>query len=55
MRTKIYGSLRGMIGWSQEYNARGVVNRSYVEAFGGLDEEENKRPYDEALAKGDSG
>jgi nitronate monooxygenase len=32
-----------------------VVNRSYVEALGGLDEEENKKPYDEALAKGDAG
>ena len=26
-----------------------------MEALGGLDEEENKKPYDEALAKGDAG
>ena len=55
MRTKIYDSLRGTTGWSQGYNARGVVNRSYVEALGGLGEEENKKLYDEALAKGDAG
>ncbi|OCK95402.1 uncharacterized protein K441DRAFT_705189 [Cenococcum geophilum 1.58] len=53
--TKIYDSLRGAIGWSQGYNARGVVNRSYVEALGWLDEEENKKLYNEALAKGDAG
>ena len=55
MRTKIYDSLRGTTGWSQGYNARGAVNRSYVEALSGLGEEENKMLYDEALAKGDAG
>ncbi|OCL12279.1 putative oxidoreductase [Glonium stellatum] len=55
VRTKVYDSLRGTTGWSQGYNARGVVNRSYVEALGGLDEEENKKLYEEALKKGDAG
>jgi len=55
VRTKIYDYLRGTTGWPQGYNARGVVNRSYVEALGGLDEEENRKLYGEALAKGDTG
>ncbi|KAJ4370695.1 hypothetical protein N0V83_005216 [Neocucurbitaria cava] len=51
VRTKVYDQLRGT-NWAETHNARGVVNRSYVDAVGGMDEEENRRLYEEEMGKG---
>lgn len=55
VRTKVYDNLRGTTGWAETHNGRGIVNRSYVDAVAGMDEEENKRLYAEEMGKGDSG
>ncbi|CAO2648974.1 Nn.00g099230.m01.CDS01 [Neocucurbitaria sp. VM-36] len=54
VRTKVYDRLRGT-NWAETHNARGIVNRSYVDAMGGMDEEENKRLYGEEMERGDEG
>lgn len=55
VRTKVYDNLRGTTGWAESHNGRGIVNRSYVDAVGGMDDEENKRLYQEEMGKGDKG
>jgi nitronate monooxygenase len=54
VRTKVYDTLRGT-NWAESHNARGIVNRSYVDAVSGMDMEENRRLYDEEVKKGDQG
>ena len=54
-RTKLYDKLRGTMDWPTRYGGRGVVNDSYHDAAKGMEFEENKRLYDEALEKGDEG
>ncbi|KAF1987841.1 putative oxidoreductase [Aulographum hederae CBS 113979] len=51
VRTSVYDQLRGTTGWPKEHNARGLINLSYTESLGGLDMDENKKMYDEALQK----
>ncbi|KAH7402002.1 hypothetical protein DE146DRAFT_652148 [Phaeosphaeria sp. MPI-PUGE-AT-0046c] len=55
VRTKVYDNLRGTTGWAESHNARGIVNRSYFDAVEGMDDEENKRLYQEEMGKGDDG
>ncbi|OCK82743.1 inosine monophosphate dehydrogenase [Lepidopterella palustris CBS 459.81] len=55
VRTKVYDTLRGTTGWAEGYNARGLINKSFVDAAEGMGEEENKRLYQEELAKGNRG
>jgi len=55
MRTSVYDKVRGTDGWPETYNARGVLNHSFWDHAKGMDEEENKRLYEEALKKGDDG
>ncbi|KAF1914998.1 hypothetical protein BDU57DRAFT_531373 [Ampelomyces quisqualis] len=55
VRTKVYDHLRGTTGWAETHNARGIVNRSYFDAVGGMDVEENKRLYEAEMEKGDEG
>ncbi|KKY25626.1 putative 2-nitropropane dioxygenase [Phaeomoniella chlamydospora] len=51
-RSKVYDHARGIYGWPAEYDGRGVVNRSYVDAVEkGVDEGEIKRLYEEAVVK----
>ncbi|KAF2441277.1 NPD-domain-containing protein [Karstenula rhodostoma CBS 690.94] len=54
-RSKIYDNLRGIAGWAETHNARGVINKSYVDAMAGMDEEENQKLYEEEVKKGDAG
>lgn len=54
-RTTVYDILRGATGWPEHYNARGIINQSYLDAKDGIVTEENKRLYAEALEKGDQG
>lgn len=53
VRTRLYDSLRGTHGWPAEYGGRGVVNRSWWDAEGGMGMEENTRRYNEALKTGE--
>jgi nitronate monooxygenase len=55
LRTKVYDNLRGTTGWAETHNARGIVNKSYFDALGGMNEEENKKLYQEEMQKGDEG
>lgn len=56
VRTTVYDRVRGIHGWPERYNGRGIVNRSYVDAVeGGMDDEENRRLYAEELKVGDRG
>lgn len=55
VRTKVYDNLRGTTGWAETHNARGVINKSYFDAMGGMNEEENKRLYEMEMGIGDEG
>lgn len=55
VRTSIYDRLRGTSGWPKSYNARGVINKTYVDHEAGVMEEENQRLYNEAMKLGDEG
>ena len=55
VRTKVYDNLRGTTGWAETYNGRGIINKSYTDALAGMDEDENKKLYGEAMGKGDAG
>lgn len=54
-RTTIYDRVRGTSGWPSSYNGRGILNRSYLDDLNGMEEEENKRLYAEAVKMGDEG
>lgn len=55
VRSSVYDTLRGTTNWPENYGGRGVVNASYHDALSGVDWEENKRKYAEALKMGDEG
>ncbi|KAF2134162.1 inosine monophosphate dehydrogenase [Dothidotthia symphoricarpi CBS 119687] len=53
VRTKVYDTLRGTTGWAETHNARGVINRGYVDAEAGMAEEEGRRLYALEMQRGD--
>ncbi|KAF1929817.1 inosine monophosphate dehydrogenase [Didymella exigua CBS 183.55] len=55
VRTKAWDNARGTKGWAETHNGRGIVNRTYTDAVGGMADEENKRLYEEDVKKGDQG
>jgi nitronate monooxygenase len=54
VRTKVYDSLR-RTNWAESHNARGLVNKTFEDAVGGVSEEENRKLYEEEVNKGDEG
>ena len=54
IRTGVYDTLRGT-EWPGEYNGRGIINQSYLDAQKGMVTTENKSLYEEALQRGDNG
>lgn len=54
-RTSVYDILRGIHGWPDRYNGRGIINQSFLDAQNGVSIEDNKTLYNEALQKGDKG
>ncbi|KAJ4133824.1 hypothetical protein NW768_005413 [Fusarium equiseti] len=54
-RTMLYNHLRGTMGWPEQYSPRGIVNQSFHDHLAGVDFEELKRRYDEAVKTGDKG
>ncbi|KAI4249867.1 MAG: hypothetical protein LQ352_005518 [Teloschistes flavicans] len=55
VRTKVYDTLRGTVGWPDRIGGRGIINQSFLDAENGIVTEENKKAYAEALQKGDLG
>ena len=54
VRTSVYDTLRGTV-WPRQYDGRGIINQSYLDAQNGMIIDENKRLYGVALQKGDHG
>lgn len=55
IRTKVWDNARGTTGWAETHNGRGIINKTYTDAQGGMADEENKRLYEEHVKKGDQG
>ena len=56
VRSTVYDRVRGILGWPERYDGRGVINESYVDSVErGLSDEENRWLYDEETKKGDAG
>ncbi|KAF2150156.1 inosine monophosphate dehydrogenase [Myriangium duriaei CBS 260.36] len=55
VRTHVYDHCRGITSWPDRYGGRGVVNASYKDHEEGMDMQENKKLYDQAVEKGDEG
>ncbi|QDS72842.1 hypothetical protein FKW77_007031 [Venturia effusa] len=55
IRSSVYDELRGTTDWDPKYGGRGVTNKSYDDAIAGMDFEENKKLYAEAVEQGDQG
>ncbi|KAL2129355.1 hypothetical protein VTI74DRAFT_7904 [Chaetomium olivicolor] len=55
VRTHIYDRVRDIYGWPDRYDGRGLINRTYVDASNGMDEEENRDLYLQEMEKGGSG
>ncbi|KAK2750093.1 hypothetical protein FQN57_004585 [Myotisia sp. PD_48] len=55
VRSTVYDRVRGVYGWPVEYDGRGVVNESFVDAEKGVAEELNRKLYELEMGKGDEG
>ncbi|WEW60097.1 2-nitropropane dioxygenase [Emydomyces testavorans] len=54
-RTTVYDRVRGINRWPEEYDGRGVLNKSFYDAENGMPDEENQRLYEMEMKKGDEG
>ena len=55
VRSKIYDVARGILGWPAAYDARGVANKTYLDALAGMSDKENADLYKSAMEQGDEG
>ena len=55
VKTQIYDVVRGILDWPKAYDARGVANRSYLDAEQGMPDHENFERYKVAMKQGDDG
>lgn len=55
VRTHIYDKVRDIHGWPGQFDGRGLINQTYIDACKGMTEEENRDLYLEEMEKGDSG
>lgn len=55
VRSSVYDHLRGFHDWPEAYGGRGVINQSYLDAQGGMSDEENAKLYKKAMEQGDAG
>ncbi|KAL4811551.1 hypothetical protein BDV18DRAFT_129591 [Aspergillus unguis] len=55
-RSTVYDRVRGILSWPAQYDGRGVINQSYIDAKErGMGDEENRALYEQELKKGDAG
>ncbi|KAJ4988348.1 2-nitropropane dioxygenase [Stagonosporopsis vannaccii] len=55
VRTKAWDNARGTTGWAETHNGRGIINKTYTDAMGGMVDAENKRLYEVEMQRGDEG
>jgi nitronate monooxygenase len=55
VRTTVYDRVRDIKGWPERYDGRGIVNATYLDAVGGMSDEENRRLYVNEMKRGDEG
>ncbi|KAF9883195.1 hypothetical protein FE257_003882 [Aspergillus nanangensis] len=56
VRSTVYDRVRGIAGWPDRYNGRGVINQSYIDAVEKhMGDDENRALYEDELKKGDMG
>ncbi|KAF9692589.1 hypothetical protein EKO04_009668 [Ascochyta lentis] len=55
VRTKVWDRCRGTTGWAETHNGRGIINKTYTDALGGMDDDENRKLYEADMQKGDEG
>ncbi|KAI4127963.1 MAG: hypothetical protein LQ347_004379 [Umbilicaria vellea] len=55
VRSRVYDILRGTTDWPGQYNGRGIINQSFLDATNGEVTEENKTLYMEAMKLGNNG
>lgn len=55
VRTTIYDKVRGIHGWPQSYDGRGLINNTYLDHVAGLSEIHNGKLYCEELDRKDGG
>ncbi|KAF2157179.1 2-nitropropane dioxygenase [Myriangium duriaei CBS 260.36] len=55
VRSRFWDDIRGIEGWPEEYDGRGIVNQSWTDHESGMEVGENKRLYDEKVKEGDEG
>jgi nitronate monooxygenase len=55
VRSTVYDRVRDIKGWPEQYDGRGVINASYLDAVGGMSDEENRGLYVEEMGRGDEG
>lgn len=55
VRSRVYDTLRGTKDWPGQYNGRGIINQSFLDATNGEVTEENRRLYAEAMKTGNIG
>jgi nitronate monooxygenase len=53
MRTTLYDELAGRTDWPEDFDGRNVVNRSLVDYVAGVEFEQNKKRYEDAVKRGD--
>jgi nitronate monooxygenase len=54
VRTQLYNHLRGTVNWPTPFDARGIINQSWMDHEAGMAFEENKRLHDELLKQGEN-
>lgn len=55
VRSKVYDTLRGTTHWPERYGGRGVTNVAFDDWNKGMDLEQNKKLYEDAVKAGDVG
>lgn len=55
VRSTVYDRLRGIYEWPEEYDGRGLINASFLDAERGMSDEQNRLLYQEETKKGDEG
>jgi nitronate monooxygenase len=55
VRTQLYNHMRGTLGWPEAFDARGIINQTWLDHERGVPFEANQSLYREAMKKGADG